>query len=115
MDRWSFHYLVSLGIAVTNTIALIAIFGFKSQDGNIPILPASWTGLLTETAIVIECLAQIGQVPQEQVTNQHSKFRQIFNLKAVHLLAFFILVYVGVEARTTRNSYIYILTACIEI
>ena len=111
MDRWSFHYLVSLGIAITNTIALIAIFGLKSQDGNVPILPASLTDLLTET--VIECLAQIGQVPQEQVTSQHSKFRQIFSLKAVHLLAFFILVYVGVEARKTINSYICILTAWI--
>ncbi|KIM86005.1 hypothetical protein PILCRDRAFT_816545 [Piloderma croceum F 1598] len=76
IDRWSFHYLVSLGISVTNMIALIAIFGLKSQD---------------------ECLAQIGQAPQEQVTSQHSKFRQIFSLEAVHLLAFFILVYVGIE------------------
>ncbi|KIM81491.1 hypothetical protein PILCRDRAFT_71905 [Piloderma croceum F 1598] len=76
MDRWSFHYLVSLGIAVGNTIILIIVFGLKSQD---------------------ECLAQIGQAPQEQGTSQRSKFRQIFGLKAVHLLAFFNLVYVGVE------------------
>jgi hypothetical protein len=34
MHRWSFHYLVSLGIAATNTIALIAVFGLKSQDGD---------------------------------------------------------------------------------
>lgn len=34
MDRWSFHYLVSLGIAISNTILLVVVFGLKSQDGN---------------------------------------------------------------------------------
>lgn len=30
---WSFHYLVSLGVALVNTVLLIAVFRFKSQDG----------------------------------------------------------------------------------
>jgi len=94
MDRWSFHYLASLGIAASNTIVLIAVFGLKSQD---------------------ECLAQIGQAPQEQGNSQRSKFRQVFSLKAVHLLAFFILVYVGVEAGRTCNTLRHTLTICIEI
>jgi hypothetical protein len=34
LRRWSFLYLVSLGIAVTNTVALIAVFSFKTQDGD---------------------------------------------------------------------------------
>jgi fucose permease len=51
-----------------------------------------------------ECLAQIGQAPQEQGTSRRSKFRQIFGLKAVHLLAFFNLVYVGVEVRNLSKS-----------
>jgi hypothetical protein len=34
MDRWSFHYLASLGIAASNAIALIVVFGLKSQDGD---------------------------------------------------------------------------------
>jgi len=50
---------------------------------------------------LIECLAQIGQAPQEQGTSQQSKFRQVFGLKSVHLLAFFILVYVGIEVGVT--------------
>jgi hypothetical protein len=33
-ERWSFHYLVSLGIAFSNTIVLIAVFGLKTQDGD---------------------------------------------------------------------------------
>jgi fucose permease len=47
----------------------------------------------------IECLAQIGQIagePEASSSNE-SKMRQMFRLKAVHLLALFILVYVGVE------------------
>ena len=47
---------------------------------------------------LIEYLEQIEQVT-EQGMSQESKFRQIFLLKAGHLLAFFILIYVGVEAR----------------
>ncbi|KAL0960048.1 hypothetical protein HGRIS_011696 [Hohenbuehelia grisea] len=76
LPHWSFHYLVSLGIAVSNTLLLIAVFRLKTQD---------------------ECLAEIGIEPGEKGTSEHSQFRQILGLKTVHLLAFFILVYVGVE------------------
>ena len=47
--------------------------------------------------LLVECLAQIGQEPGEKGTSEHSQFRQIMSLKTVHLLAVFILVYVGVE------------------
>ncbi|KAH7910277.1 MFS general substrate transporter [Hygrophoropsis aurantiaca] len=76
LPHWSFHYLCSLGVASLNTLLLIAVFGLKGQD---------------------ECLAQIGQEPGEKGTSENSQFRQILGLKDVHLLAFFILVYVGVE------------------
>jgi fucose permease len=33
LPHWSFHYLVSLGIALINTVLLIAVFRLKSQDG----------------------------------------------------------------------------------
>lgn len=45
----------------------------------------------------VECLSQIGQAPGEKGTSEHSKLRQILSLKSVHFLAFFVLVYVGVE------------------
>lgn len=35
MRHWSFHFLVSLGIAISNTIVLSAVFRLKTQDGNI--------------------------------------------------------------------------------
>jgi len=76
MTHWSFHYLTTLGIAVANTIMLVAVFGMKDQD---------------------YCLAQIGQPAGEKGTSQDSSFKQILGLKAVHLVAFFILFYVGVE------------------
>ncbi|KAG6902165.1 hypothetical protein C0995_003639 [Termitomyces sp. Mi166 len=88
MKHWSFFYLTSLGLAIINTIVLVYIFRFKSQD---------------------ECLREAGQViPErlttEQSTNDKSTFRQILGHKTVHLLAFYILVYVGVEV--TIGSWI---------
>jgi hypothetical protein len=44
-----------------------------------------------------DCLALIGQAAGETETSDRSKFRQIVSLKTVHLLAFFALVYTGVE------------------
>ncbi|TFY55750.1 hypothetical protein EVG20_g9203 [Dentipellis fragilis] len=76
LHHWSFHYLASLGVALSNALILAAVFRFKRQD---------------------ECLAQIGQSAGEQGTSEDSKYRQIFRLKELHLLAFFIFVYVGVE------------------
>ena len=34
LSHWSFHYLVSMGIALSNAIILIAVFRFKTQDGG---------------------------------------------------------------------------------
>ncbi|KAG1798087.1 MFS general substrate transporter [Suillus plorans] len=76
LPHWSFHYLCSLGIAFINTVLLITVFGLKTQD---------------------ECLAQIGQPAGEKGTSEKSQFSQILRLREVHLLAFFILIYVGVE------------------
>ncbi|KAJ6545331.1 major facilitator superfamily domain-containing protein [Mycena capillaripes] len=76
MHHWSFHYLVSLGLAVSNVIILTSTFRFRSQD---------------------ECLELIGEAVVEKSTSDRSNFRQILCLKSVHILAFFTLVYVGVE------------------
>ncbi|OAX42435.1 MFS general substrate transporter [Rhizopogon vinicolor AM-OR11-026] len=76
LPHWSFHFLCSLGVALINTVLLVVVFGLKPQD---------------------ECLAQIGQPAGEKGTSESNQFNQIFRLREVHLLAFFILVYVGVE------------------
>ncbi|KAF8187037.1 major facilitator superfamily domain-containing protein [Mycena galopus ATCC 62051] len=75
-QHWSFHYLVSLGLALTNVLILALTFRGRNQD---------------------ECLALVGEAAGEANTSDHSHFRQILSLKSVHILAFFTLVYVGVE------------------
>ncbi|KAF8172836.1 major facilitator superfamily domain-containing protein [Mycena galopus ATCC 62051] len=76
IPHWSFHYLVSLGLAILNVTILTLTLRFRSLD---------------------ECLALIGEAVGEHSTSDRSNFRQILSLKTVHILAFFILVYVGVE------------------
>ncbi|KAJ7724678.1 MFS general substrate transporter [Mycena olivaceomarginata] len=44
-----------------------------------------------------ESLARIGEAVPETNSSDRSNFRQILSIKTVHVLAFFILVYVGVE------------------
>ncbi|CAK5262018.1 unnamed protein product [Mycena citricolor] len=44
-----------------------------------------------------ECLASVGEAAGESGTSEHSTFRQIMTMKTVHLIAAFILIYVGVE------------------
>lgn len=34
LPHWSFHFLISLGIAISNTIILVAVFKLKTQDGE---------------------------------------------------------------------------------
>jgi len=78
LKHWSFQYLVSLGLLIANTLILILVFRFKTQD---------------------ECLQEIGQPVPEQTSNKDSNntFRQIFSHKTVQLLALYIFVYDGVE------------------
>ncbi|KAJ7276082.1 MFS general substrate transporter [Mycena haematopus] len=76
MRHWSFHYLISLGFALSNVIILTLTFRGRTLD---------------------ECLVLIGQTAGEANTSDHSNFRQILSLKSVHILAFFTLIYVGVE------------------
>lgn len=43
----------------------------------------------------VECLLEIGQHPEEAEASEYGVYRRIFRLRAVHLMAFFILIYVG--------------------
>ncbi|KAF9013471.1 major facilitator superfamily domain-containing protein [Cyathus striatus] len=82
--HWSFHYLCSAGISVINVAVLSYVFRLKRQE---------------------DILAEAGQFPSQE-PNQHiaggaqtqgSLYRQILTIKAVHFLALFALIYVGVE------------------
>ena len=52
-----------------------------------------------------ECLAQIGQTPEEKESVGGSKYKEMFKLKALHTLALFTLVYVGVEVTIGSKSW----------
>ncbi|KAL5536799.1 hypothetical protein ACEPAF_622 [Sanghuangporus sanghuang] len=74
--RWSLHFVVSVVIAVVNTMTLVLVFRGKTQD---------------------ECYFEIGEPTMKRGTSQHNKYRQIFTHKVMHVLAFYSFVYVGVE------------------
>ncbi|KIY67456.1 MFS general substrate transporter [Cylindrobasidium torrendii FP15055 ss-10] len=88
LPRWSFHFLVSLGVAIINLILILTVFRFKTQD---------------------ECLAEIGHAAREKGTSEHSEFRKVLGRKTVHFLALFILVYVGVEVTIGGWTVTYII------
>jgi len=76
--RWTFHFLTSMVVALINTWLLLWVCRLKKQD---------------------ELLRDVGVVHTEE-RNQSpevSKFAEMMKSKAVQLMAFFILVYVGGE------------------
>ncbi|KAJ7135831.1 major facilitator superfamily domain-containing protein [Mycena epipterygia] len=75
LQHWSFHYLVSLGLTLSNMLFLFLVFRGKTQD---------------------ECLAQLGQAEITKGNSEHSHMRQVLSLKALHLMALFLFVHVGV-------------------
>ncbi|EJC99148.1 MFS general substrate transporter [Fomitiporia mediterranea MF3/22] len=76
MRHWSFHFLASLGGAAINVLCLFLVF--KLQPLN----------TILETT---------GQTVRQQTVSQDNHYSQILKMKVVHLIAFFILAYVGVE------------------
>lgn len=76
--RWSFYFLVSLGLAISNTAVLTFVFRFK----RLPNVLASFG---------------IPEVVHTAENSQANKYRQILGLRVVYILAFFSLVYVGTE------------------
>lgn len=65
---------------------------FQNTRGLVSRSPGTMNVLLS---CGVECLLEIGQHPEETEADEHSAYHQIFRLRAVHLMAFFILIYVG--------------------
>ena len=110
LPNWSFHFLVSLGFAISNAILLIAVFRLKRQDGTYIwyISPSNLRHLYIRCRLYHshkrffpECLLQAGEIIPETTANSGSEgsgtFKKVITTRAVHLLALFILIYVGVE------------------
>jgi fucose permease len=66
---------------------------------------------LTYHKFSLECHAEIGQASAAKNTTDDSTFSQIIRSKSVHLLALFLLVYVGVEV-TIGGLFMYFLCSC---
>ena len=73
---------------------LSAVFKLKTQDGEDGI--TSPHSNLAQS-MILAIFTENGRPPAETNTSQQSLMRQILGIKSVHLLAFFILVYVGIE------------------
>ncbi|KAG8996985.1 hypothetical protein FRB90_012599, partial [Tulasnella sp. 427] len=77
--HWSFHYLISTGVSILNVALLLYVFRLKDQSHFIPeTTPSDQSG-------------------QQQQPASDNLYKQIMQQKIVHVMAFFILVYVGVE------------------
>ncbi|KAI0763038.1 MFS general substrate transporter [Trametes elegans] len=79
LPRWSFVYLVHIGITLVNAMLEMLAFRFGNQE---------------------QCLREIGQSPPEKTKDSEAgvnKYKQVFRLRAVHLMGLFIFVYTGVE------------------
>ncbi|KAF9558509.1 MFS general substrate transporter [Agrocybe pediades] len=77
LPRWSFYFLVSLSLALTNTTLLCLVFKFKRQD---------------------ECLQEAGEIlPGRPASRDGNSFGMVMRNRSAHIMALFTLVYVGVE------------------
>lgn len=94
-DYWNLHYVTSVFVALTTAIVLALMFRGRSQNGTA--INRAYDLLWVANRHLTECLADIGRAEPEDGESDHGHFRQIMGLRAVHLLAGFILVYVGVE------------------
>jgi fucose permease len=102
LKHWSFHYLTSLGLSLGNLICLIIVFKLRTQDGENGSITSPRNVTLS---VCVAILTKNGQPPAETSTSQQSTMRQMLGNKSVHLLAFFILVYVGIEVTVGGGVY----------
>jgi fucose permease len=106
--HWSFHYIISCGLAVTAMVLLVVIF----RGRTLPRECRHETEMGVELMNDVECLDQIELAPDEEETaklhENHQAggnvFGKLMRLRAVHLLSFFVFVYVGVEVTLGGES-----------
>lgn len=102
--HWSYHYLISVGLAVMNSIILALVFRGRRQEGDCSILSLSqvYTCKLTSILyyVLLVLLANAGQLVLHQTGGAQrggNLYKEIFSMRAVHYMAIFALIYIGVE------------------
>ncbi|PVF93670.1 MFS general substrate transporter [Serendipita vermifera] len=105
-SRWSFHFLVSLGLAILNTIFLSAtVKGNSLEDilrsiGSPPIEvhPSSVVELTDRPrSPTTQSTAENGNNSQGAIIREQNSMSRIVRSRVVQLMALFVLVYVGIE------------------
>ncbi|KAJ7058154.1 major facilitator superfamily domain-containing protein [Mycena amicta] len=94
-NRWAFHYLVSLGMTVLNTLLLAAVFRGRKQNDCLALI--GQVASENEEEEVKAANSEVVVVSSTEHAQERSHLRQIISLKSVHLLALYLLVYVGTE------------------
>lgn len=100
LRRWSFHFLVSLGIAVVNTVVLVLTVKNKSLENilrSIGSPPAETHADEQPPNIEMSSLENTNAAEAKTDATKPSSMNQILKNVTVQLMAIFILVYVGVE------------------
>jgi hypothetical protein len=128
LPRWSFHFLVSLGVALLNTVSLVITVKGRSLEGVYCPAQQGWRFI-----ILLAVLRSIGSPPMEnrgpmemEMSTSISKtgdpsnevgipafeapskssMHQILRSITVQLMAMYILVYVGVEVTIGGKRYL---------
>ncbi|KAH8824832.1 major facilitator superfamily domain-containing protein [Flagelloscypha sp. PMI_526] len=76
LRHWSFYYLCSIGFAIINVALILVVFRGRTTN---------------------ELLPMLGIPPGDADASEHSKFKQILTNKTIQFMAFFLLIYVGIE------------------
>ncbi|EJD40210.1 MFS general substrate transporter [Auricularia subglabra TFB-10046 SS5] len=78
--HWALHYVISSALALSTAVANGLVFRLKRQEDLLP--PENPKSEVTSLSAELD---------------GRNKYKQIFSLRVVHYLAFFILLYVGIE------------------
>ncbi|KAI0764570.1 MFS general substrate transporter [Trametes elegans] len=86
--HWSYHYLISMGLYVVNTLFMWYVFRGRPQQ---------------------EIMEEEGETGIIENSAGSNKYKQVLGLKEVHVLSMFSLIYVGLEVTMGGWSVTYIL------
>ena len=87
--------MVSTGLATINIVLLLLVFRFKPLESKFSYRSTFQNNTIFSPKL-LALLADAGQAPDEQsTTSRENKFKQIVGIRAVHFLAIFALIYIG--------------------
>lgn len=93
---WHYYYIISAGLSAVNVIGLFFVFKLKKAEGSL--LHTSFLSIILNIILLpLELLVNAGQPTREVNTLRDNVFKQIFRLPALHSLAIWAVIYVGVE------------------